>query len=147
LIVGGSESEIAGVRRKAERLGVTDACTFLTRQPEAVVEEYMALGDVLVSPREYGANLPLKIFHYIAAGRPIVATDIRCHRSVLDERMAVLTPVSESGLAEGICSVLDDPERGMALASAASSLTADQLSWAAFVKQVDQVMTMAIGSG
>jgi glycosyltransferase involved in cell wall biosynthesis len=146
LIVGGSASESAGIRRQAERLGVTDACVFLTRQPEPVVEECMALADVLVSPREFGDNLPLKIFNYIAAGRPIVATDIPCHRTVLDERMAVLTPATEAGLAEGICSVLGETDRGMSLAAAARELTADQLSWAGFVKRVDEVVTSALGT-
>jgi glycosyltransferase involved in cell wall biosynthesis len=147
LIVGGSEPMSSALRKRAEGLGAGEACIFLTRQPEDVTDEYMALADVLVSPRKDGNNLPLKIFNYIAAGRPIVATDIPCHRSVLDERMAMLTPVTEEGLAAGICSVLEKPDRGVSLADAARTLTADQFSWSGFVRRVDEVVTEAIGSG
>lgn len=147
LIVGGSAAESAPLQKQAERLCVADACVFLTRQPESVVEECVALGDVVVSPRELGDNLPLKIFDYIAAGRPIVATDIPCHRTVLDERMAVLTPVTEAGLAAGICSVLENTDEAMSRAAAAHALAADQLSWMGFVERVDEVVTSAIDAG
>jgi glycosyltransferase involved in cell wall biosynthesis len=145
LIVGGSEAEGAALRKQAERIGVADACVVLARQPETVVEECVALADVVVSPREFGHNLPLKIFNYIAAGRPIVATDIPCHRSLLDERMAVLTPVTEAGLAAGICSILENTEAAMSMASAARTLTADEFSWMGFVRRVDEVVTSAVG--
>lgn len=146
VIVGGSAAESAALRKQAERLCVAEACVFLTRQPESVVEECVALADVVVSPREFGDNLPLKIFNYIAAGRPIVATDIPCHRTVLDERVAVLTPVTEAGLAAGICSVLENTDEAMSRAEAAHALAGDQLSWMGFVKRVDEVVSLAVGA-
>lgn len=147
LIVGGSAAESAALQKQAQRLCVADACVFVTRQPESVVEECVALADVVVSPREFGDNLPLKIFDYIAANRPIVATDIPCHRTVLDERMAVLTPVTEAGLAAGICSVLENADEAASMAAAAHALAADQLSWMGFVNRVDEVVTSAVGAG
>ena len=55
------------------------------RQPQAEIAHYLALADVLVSPRVHGRNLPLKIFDYMAAGKPIVATEGEPHRRVLSE--------------------------------------------------------------
>jgi glycosyltransferase involved in cell wall biosynthesis len=77
------------------------------------------MADVLVSSRSYGDNVPLKIFDYMAAGKPIVATDIKAHRSLLDAESAVLVPVSAQGLADGITRVLDDPPFAAALAERA----------------------------
>jgi glycosyltransferase involved in cell wall biosynthesis len=66
------------------------------------------MADVLVSPRSYGDNVPLKIFDYMAAGKPIVATDIKAHRAVLDRDCAVLVDVSGQSLTDGIQRVLAD---------------------------------------
>ena len=66
------------------------------------------MADVLVSPRSYGDNVPLKVFDYMAAGKPIVATDIKAHRAVLDRDCAVLVAVAGPSLADGINRVLED---------------------------------------
>jgi hypothetical protein len=42
---------------------------------------------------------------------------------------------------------LEAPDRGMSLEVASRDLTADQLSWSAFMKSVDEVVTAAIGAG
>ena len=81
----------------------------LPRQERNLIPSFMAMADVLVSSRSYGENVPLKIFDYMASGRPIVATDIKAHRALLDADCAVLVDVSAQGLAAGIRRVLDDP--------------------------------------
>ena len=78
--------------------------------------ECMALGEVLVSPRQEPRITPLKIFSYMASGRPIVATDLPTHTQVLDARSAILVPPTEDGLADGIAHALDDPDAAGALA-------------------------------
>jgi glycosyltransferase involved in cell wall biosynthesis len=81
----------------------------LPRQDRRLIPSFMAMADVLVSSRAYGDNVPLKIFDYMAAGKPIVATDIKAHRALLDPDCAVLVHASGQGLADGICRVLDNP--------------------------------------
>jgi glycosyltransferase involved in cell wall biosynthesis len=87
----------------------------------------------LVSPRSYGGNLPLKVFDYLAAGRPIVATDIPTHRTVLNEDRAVLVAPQTPDLARGIVSLLRDPERADRLARAGRRYAEQHLGWAQFV--------------
>ncbi len=91
------------------------------RQPQAEVAHYLALADVLVSPRVHGRNLPLKIFDYMAAGKPIVATDGEPHRTVLSERRARLVPPQAGALADAIVEVLTRKELADRLASAAQA--------------------------
>jgi glycosyltransferase involved in cell wall biosynthesis len=81
----------------------------LPRQERDIIPAFMAMADVLVSSRSYGENVPLKIFDYMASGKPIVATDIKAHRALLDADCAVLVDVSVQGLAAGISRALDDP--------------------------------------
>ena len=107
------------------------------RQPRDEMAAFLALADVLVSPRAYGGNLPLKIFDYLAAGRPIVATDIPTHRTVLTDERAVLVDPASPALAAGILAVLGDPSRAGRLATAARAYAQTHFGWSRFVDSVD----------
>jgi len=109
------------------------------RQPRDVMPAYLAMADVLVSPRAYGGNLPLKIFDYLAASRPIVATDIPTHRTVLSEERAVLVAPRTEALAAGILAVLGDPGHAGRLAAAARQYAATHLGWGRFVEAVSEL--------
>jgi glycosyltransferase involved in cell wall biosynthesis len=108
----------------------------IERQPRAEMAPYLAMADVLVSPRVYGGNLPLKIFDYLAAGRAIVATDIPTHRTLLSEDRAVLVAPRPESLADGIVSLLEDRHRSMRLGQAARHYAERHLGWEAFVDSV-----------
>jgi glycosyltransferase involved in cell wall biosynthesis len=97
------------------------------------------MADVLVSPRIGGGNLPLKVFDYLAVGRPIIATDIPTHRMLLDEERAMLVAPEASALARGITAVLHDPERARRLGDAARAYAERHLGWMSFVQAVSQI--------
>lgn len=111
----------------------------IDRQPRRSIPTWLALADILVSPRLFGGNLPLKIFDYMAAGRPIIATDIPSHRSVLTDESAVLVPPEGDALADAISSLLRDPVRARRLADVAQSFAREHLAWSRFVASVDQL--------
>jgi glycosyltransferase involved in cell wall biosynthesis len=113
------------------------ALRMVERQPREEMAAYLALADVLVSPRAYGGNLPLKIFDYLAAGRPIVATDIPTHRTVLSDDRAVLVAPGTDAMARGILAVLGDPARAARLAAAARLYAQTHLGWSRFVESVE----------
>lgn len=126
-----------GLVAQAERLIMSGALRIVDRQPREEMAAYLALADVLVSPRAYGGNLPLKIFDYLAAGRPIVATDIPTHRTVLADDRAVLVAPDTEAIARGILSVLGDPARAQRLAAAARQYAQTHLGWSRFVESVE----------
>jgi glycosyltransferase involved in cell wall biosynthesis len=128
----GTESELATAATHI----ASGALRVVHRQPRDGMPAFLALADVLVSPRAYGGNLPLKIFDYLASGRPIVATDIPTHRTVLSEERAVLVAPRTEALAEGILAVLADPERAERLATAARQFAKTHLGWGRFVEAV-----------
>ena len=90
VLVGADRANGLVAHENAGGLVTAGALRIVDRQPRAAMASYLALADVLVSPRAYGGNLPLKVFDYLAAGRPIVATDIPTHRTVLADDRAVL---------------------------------------------------------
>jgi glycosyltransferase involved in cell wall biosynthesis len=115
------------------------ALRVVDRQPRHEMPAFLAMADVLVSARAYGGNLPLKIFDYLAASRPIVATDIPTHRTVLSEERAVLVAPRTDALAEGILGVLADPERAQQLAVAGRQYAKTNLGWGRFVQAVSDL--------
>ena len=111
VLVGGTTSETAALNRRLAAMRLRKHVRLLERQPRESISSFLAMADVLISTRSYGGNLPLKIFDYIAAGRPIVATDIASHRSVLNNDCAFLVEPTVRGIAAGILEVLRDPKR------------------------------------
>jgi glycosyltransferase involved in cell wall biosynthesis len=112
LLVGGEPEQVSRLRSRAERLGVENAVQFAGRRPLEEMPEFMGLAAVLVSPRVEPLVTPLKIYAYMASGKPIVATDLPTHTNVLDEASAILVEPTAEGLARGIAQALADPARG-----------------------------------
>ena len=139
VLVGADRANGLVAHSGAEPLVASGALRIVDRQPRAEMAAYLALADVLVSPRAYGGNLPLKVFDYLAAGRPIVATDIPTHRTVLAEDRAVLVAPGPQALAQGILAVLCDPVRAEHLAHAARRYAQTHLGWSRFVDSVEDL--------
>ncbi len=137
VLVGADRANGLVAHAEADSLMASGALRIVERQPREMMAAYLALADVLVSPRAYGGNLPLKVFDYLAAGRPIVATDIPTHRTVLTEDRAVLVPPGTGAIAQGILSVLEDPARAERLATAAQQYARTHLGWTRFVDSVE----------
>jgi glycosyltransferase involved in cell wall biosynthesis len=137
VLVGADGANGLGTQESTDSLLQSGALRIVERQPRSEMGAYLSMADVLVSPRAYGGNLPLKIFDYLAAGRPIVATDIPTHRTVLTEDRAVLVAPRTDALAEGILSVLGDDVRARRLAAAGRSYAQKHLGWNRFVDTVE----------
>jgi glycosyltransferase involved in cell wall biosynthesis len=111
----------------------------LPRQPRGRIAAFTELASILVSSRNHGGNFPLKIFDYLAAGKPIVATDVPAHRAVLDDSLALLVCPSADAMAEGLIKVLRDRELADRLAAAAAAYARQHLAWSNFVHAVGEI--------
>ena len=114
VVVGGSGEVLERLKRLAEELGVAGRVEFPGTVPHAGIREYLEEARVAVLPNLAGGvsrfTSPLKLFEYMAAGVPIVASDLPALREVLrDRENAVLVPPGDSeALAAGIRSLLAD---------------------------------------
>jgi PEP-CTERM/exosortase A-associated glycosyltransferase len=86
LLVGGGPQE-AGLKVKAQRLGVQEQVVFAGRVPHAEVQRYYDLVDVLAYPR-HSMRLtelvtPLKPLEAMAQGRLLVASNVGGHKELI----------------------------------------------------------------
>lgn len=123
----------------AEALGPRPWLRLMPREPRQQIDRYLALAEIAVSPRRCGANLPLKVFDYMAAGKAIVATDCAAHRAVLDDSRARLVPATPDAFAEAIVELLGSRHSARRLAQAARAYTEAHCTFDAFVELVARV--------
>ena len=132
VMVGGEPAQVDAARQSVGRRGLSSAVIFTGQRPADEVPAYLDAATALVSPRSSGTNTPLKIYQYLRSGRPVVATRLRTHTQVLNDDVAILTPATAEGLAEGLVRAITDPEAG-ALGLRARELANTKYSDQAFV--------------
>jgi glycosyltransferase involved in cell wall biosynthesis len=116
LFMGGEPAEVEALRARAAAKGVGARVVFSGKRPPDELPAFLALADVLASPRHRGQNTPFKVFTYLASGKPLVATRIPTHTQLLDDSVAFLVEPTPEGLAGGIRQVLADPAEARARA-------------------------------
>lgn len=84
-------------------------------KPHKEIPLYLKAADIAVLPNSGKDEIsristsPMKMFEYMAAGLPIVASNISSIREILDEKSAVLVePDNPEALANGIRKIFDD---------------------------------------
>ena len=96
----------------ATQLGVSERVKFAGLQPLERMGAYMGLADLLASPRIEGENTPLKIYSYMAANKPIIATRIFSHTQVLTDEISYLSIPEVSAFKETLEQALENSEDG-----------------------------------
>jgi glycosyltransferase involved in cell wall biosynthesis len=108
VIVGGREDDIRRYRGMAGGLGIQSRVHFLGPRPVHELSALLKQADVLVSPRLKGLNTPMKIYSYLDSGTAVLATRLRTHTQVLDDRTAYLVDPEPTALGTGLASLLSD---------------------------------------
>lgn len=138
-LVGGGElgSEIVKkYQAKVSDLGISEQVIFAGYRPNNEMGAFMALSEVLASPRLLGGNTPLKLFSYMEAGRAVVATSIKAHTTVLDDSSAYLAEPEPKSYSEALAEALSAGERREKVVVKAKDLADNRYSRESFRKRV-----------
>lgn len=107
IFVGGKDEELAAYVSYADTHDVTARAIFLPQQPVGRVPAYGRAMDVLAIPypdephfRDYG--FPMKVWEYLAAGKPILYSNLEILREVLDGKGEAFTPGNPESFAEAV---------------------------------------------
>ena len=141
-IVGGANSEIAELKTKNLKLITEGRLAFSGQRPWAEVPLWLKAADVLVLPntgrmkvsRHYTS--PMKLFEYMASGRPIVASDIPSIREIVDETMVFFaTPDDPRSFADAIQAALSHTDEARRRAERARRQV-QQYTWKARARKI-----------
>lgn len=126
-ITGAAKSDIRALLEEAAQSGKVEVCPPV---PYADVAAEIDACDIALAPagdtvHSHKYRSPLKLFDYMARGKPIVAADVACHRELLrDGYNAVMYRQGDhQDLAAQIKALIANPSRTRAIAEAAWNLS------------------------
>ena len=136
VVVGAGDWDDSPYRRYIERHDMRDILV-VGRVSDAELPRYHRSASVLCSPAVDGESFGIVLLEAMAAGLPVVASDIEGYAQVLtDGREGFLVPPrNERLLADAVCRVLQD--RALAATLGANGLiSAQEYSWPRIAEQI-----------
>jgi glycosyltransferase involved in cell wall biosynthesis len=139
IFVGAKVQQAQEWTEKADRMGLREHTLFMDVVSPEESMIYLACASVLISPRLDGTSTPLKIYSYLHAEKPIVATRITSHIQVLTDTTALLVEPNESAFADGILRVLNDSQFAHQLGKKAYQLAQEKFGRQDYISKVNQI--------
>jgi glycosyltransferase involved in cell wall biosynthesis len=124
LLMIGEGDDVENLSSLAAQLGIANHVVFVGSVPYSDMPEYLAAGDVAVSPIPpkyiYKVSSPLKLFEYMATGKPVVAnSEIPEQRDALSKsKGGVLVSFNSEAFAAGLIELLQSPDKAQAMGQA-----------------------------
>lgn len=135
IMVGGNESQIASLQQLASQLGVLDNIKFVGYVSHHEVINWLARADILVLPMQKGVwtdkyASPMKLFEYMAMGRPMVVADVPTIREIVDEEQVMFfRPDDSPSLAATIAQAIEQWSVALVRADRAKTLLSQQYTY------------------
>jgi glycosyltransferase involved in cell wall biosynthesis len=139
IFVGAKNQQAREWTEIAREMNLQDHVIFLDVVSPEESMVYLAYAAVLISPRLDGTSTPLKIYSYLHAEKPIVATNIPAHTQVLTSETAVLVEPNKDDFAEGILRVLHNSELAECIGKNAHEFAKQKFSHQDYISKVNQI--------
>lgn len=143
VIVGGPKELVHKYTSQIEAFDWHDSVCFIGPRPSEEMGVWMDTAHCLISPRSQGENTPLKIYTYMAAGKPIIATRIKTHTQVLTDETAFLVAPKADNMTQVIKDVFLDDALGVRKGKAALSLVQQQYNYEMFTEKLLKAYALA----
>lgn len=151
-IVGGEPEQIQQLQQIAQQIGVCDRVNFLGFIQPRLRFQVIADNDICLLPltkTSIGSRYtsPLKLFEYMAMGKPVVISDFPSIRDVVDEN-AVSFADSENAasFAQQIRLLRANPEKVKAQISYAKMLVTERFNWDQRARLIMQTISKDISA-
>jgi glycosyltransferase involved in cell wall biosynthesis len=142
VLAGGHPDQVARATSDAEKAGIGGATLFIGERPAEEIPRYLDAATVLVSPRSRGKNTPLKIYQYLRAGRPIVATNLLTHTQVLDTDVAILCDPTPDAFGGAIAEAIVNRELAASVSRKAKELADTKYTYEAYLAKVKRSLDL-----
>jgi glycosyltransferase involved in cell wall biosynthesis len=148
LVVVGDGPALAGLKLRAERLGISTRVTLAGLVGHERLPDYLAAFDIALQPSAVDYASPLKLFEYMATGKAIVAPNQANIREVVaDGRTALLfDPANHGSFREAVLALARNDELRQDLGRAARQSVLDRgFTWTENARRVSQLYKCASG--
>lgn len=149
LMMGGGGGDLEKCRRLASEMGLERRVVFTGKVPYAELPAHLNLCTVLAAPfspskdtqrravfEKYGLWwCPLKLFEYMAMGKPVVSADVGVIPEYLDGAGLLYPEGDVPALADRLSSLLSDPQLRGELGSAGRKRVEDKYNWKEVARQ------------
>lgn len=139
LILVGDGEATEELKQQAAQLGLQDSITWTGRIPYWEVPAWISAMSVCVAPfhGDRGETSPVKLFDYLACGRPVVASAIPSVVSIFtaDSGVQFVPPDEARPLADAIVALLNDSAQCVVMGAQGCRFVESTFSWTAIVGQ------------
>jgi len=131
-------------RMRAQQLGIADRVIFPGKIPYSQAPQYLALGDVAVSPKVSATEGCGKLLNYMAMALPTVAFDTPVSREYLGQ-WGVYAPKGDSvAFVKEVLSLLEDEGRAEALGRGLHNRALKEFSWEKAGRDLEEIYWVAL---
>ena len=132
-------------RELAKELGVEDKFRFVGRIPYSSLSYYVNLADVCVAPYTRDIpNCPIKIYEYLACGKPVVCSDIPGVDNLRSTgALTLVEPCNPEALASALLATLADMNARVAQRELGPSVV-EQYTWENTARKVAEIVEAAL---
>jgi glycosyltransferase involved in cell wall biosynthesis len=149
LLIVGDGPAVPTLRERAVRRGIAERVTFAGVIPRTAVASHVAAFDLAIQPRVVDYASPLKLFEYMALGRPIVAPATANIREILSDgdNALLFDPADDTALRAAVARLCADSQLRRRLGQAArATIDARRLTWANNACRVVALFDDTLGS-
>jgi glycosyltransferase involved in cell wall biosynthesis len=139
ILVGGKPEQIKKYQNMISEMGLDGSVQFTGIVSLEDANTYIHLADILVSPRIEGTSVPLKIYTYLYAGKPILATDIPAHSLVLSQENACLVDPTPEGMVAGLTRLVEDDQFRAAVSVKSKKLAEQKYGQAQYLSKLENI--------
>ena len=151
-VLGGGGDLLSALQQRAAELGLGDRLLFPGMLSHPEVLQLVARANLFVMPsvkdeRGNVDGLPIVVLEAMAAGTPVVASDLAGMPLAVDSGVTgLLVPEKDpAALAEALGELLADPERAQGMGAAGRRKVQEELNWDAVAQRHDALYQRAVG--
>ncbi|RFC66854.1 glycosyltransferase [Mesorhizobium denitrificans] len=125
-----------------------DATGFVSRDKvRSILEESIAGLVTLLPTRAYLDSLPVKMFEYMAAGLPVIASDFPLWREIVDDADCgvLVDPEDPQAIADAIDTIVNDPEMARRMGENGARAVREKYNWGIEEKKLLAVYSKLVG--
>ncbi len=140
LLMVGDGEEATALREQAAQRGLSPWITWTGRVPYAHVPLLIGAMDICVAPfcGDRGETSPVKIFDYLACGKPVVASAIPSVAALFAQSNGVVLvePDRAELLADAVFALLEQPKESQRLGHDGRTYVEERFGWEAIVQRL-----------